>query len=241
MSSAVFGAPRLLIHFPDPNVTQGSIVKVQLSMDADSFQQIDIQKMKGQTLAETVYLYNVSSFIRRSGESWFDAEALIVFVKIPENKNLLHKSAQSEILLNLSDVSVKPTEAPQSFIFGDFTAPEKKKYLLWLVSFVLLLLLGVFGFTINKKIKLKKERKKIRSSLKSELLSVNSYEDAVKVWQKKQDFLKEFPSVEKSFLDFQGVLFKYVFKQKQTDLEKQEVLNSYKAVSQSVQELKDGV
>lgn len=240
-SSIAFGAPRLLIQFNETSVHQGSIVKARLSLDADSFQQIDIQKLKGQTLAETIYLYGVGSFIRRSGEGWLDADANVIFVKPPEGKQLLHKNGQSEIQVVLSDIDVIATEAPQQFIFGDFSAPGNRKYFLWILIFLGVVAGCLIGLTITKKINHKRLQKKNRLALKNELLEVKTFEDAVNVWQKKQIYLKEFPTLEPGFLNFQTVLFKSLFKPKQTESEKLEVINAYKSVSQSVQEMKDGV
>lgn len=240
-SSIAYGSPRLLIQFSEPTVHQGSIVKARLSLDADSFQQLDVQKLKGQTLAETLYLHSIDSFIRRTGEGWLDADAYVIFVKAPEGKQLLHKNGQSEIQVIISDIEVIPTETPQQFIFGDFSAPGNKKYLFWIMLFAGLVAVSLVSFAVFRKIKKKRLIKQTRMALKNELLEVKTFEDAVGVWQKKQIYLKEFPSLEPGFLSFQNVLFKSLFKPKQSETEKLEVINAYKSVSQSVQELKDGV
>lgn len=240
-SSIAYGSPRLLIQFSDSSVHQGSIVKARLSLDADSFQQLDVQKLKGQTLADTIYLHSVDSFIRRTGEGWLDADAYVIFVKPPESKQLLHKNGQSEIQVVLNDIEVIATEAPQQFIFGDFSAPGNRKYFFWILLFVGIVSGTLIGLTVARKIKHKRLQKKNRLALKTELLEVKTFEDAVNVWQKKQIYLKEFPTLEPGFLNFQTVLFKSLFKPKQTESEKLEVINAYKSVSQSVQEMKDGV
>lgn len=236
-----YGAPRLLIQFSDSTVNQGSIVKARLSLDADSFQQLDVQKLKGQTLAETIYLYSTDSFIRRSGEGWLDADANVIFVKPPESKQLTHKTGQTEIQLVLSDVEVIPTEVPQNFIFGDFSAPGNKKYFLWFMILIAVLSATFIAYYLYGKFKQKRLKKINREALKSELLEVKSFDDAVNVWQKKQVYLKEFPALESDFLSFQSVLFKSLFKPKQSESEKIEVVNAYKSVSQSVKEMKDGI
>lgn len=232
-STSVFAAARMQLDLSSAVVRQGSLINAVVRLDGGSVQQIELQKLKGVSLAETIYIYQVSPLIR-SGDN-FEADAKIIFLKVPESKPVVHKTGQNEISISWSDVEVQPTEAPESFLFGQFEIPGKKRILEILGA---LLVLGLIGFGISRFIQTNKKKKalrQIKAALKDKVMSAREYQDVVSLWSQKALLLKEFPHLSEPFKELETVLFKYQFKQSQNEIEKAEVMKSYRDFMTKVQ------
>ncbi len=209
------------------------MIDAVIRLDAASVQKVELQKLKGISLADTVYLYQVSPLIR-SGDS-FEAEAKIIFLKVPESKPVIHKTESHEISINWSDVEVQPTEAPEKFLFGQFEVPGPLRVIEILIG---LLALGLIVFGIlkfQKKNKTKKLLRLKRAELKEKTISAQSYTDVVQLWQKKALLIKEFPHLVDPIKELEKVLFKYQFKQNQSETEKAEVMKAYREFINQIQ------
>jgi hypothetical protein len=113
--------------------------------------------------------------------------------------------------------------------WADFTAPDFFKGSwkgLWITLIIILLVVG--SFLLWRKISARRKVAARRKKLLEEFKSCTSYEDVVSMWQKKRIFFQEFPQLESNFSSFEEVLFRYQFKPKQTDTEKQSVLDAYR-------------
>lgn len=233
LSSQVFAAAQMQLDLSSAVVKQGSLIDAVVRLDGNSVQQIELQKLKGVSLADTIYIYQVSPLIR-NGES-FEADAKVIFLKVPEGKPVVHKIGEKEVSISWSDVEVQPTEAPAQFLFGQFEIPGKKRILEILAA---LLFVGLVAFGIYKlsgKNKKKKALKQMRADLKDKVMSAREYQDVVNLWQQKALLNKEFPHLTEPFKELETVLFKYQFKQSQNEMEKAEVMKSYRDFMTKVQ------
>lgn len=232
-SNGIFAAAQMHIDLNAAVIKQGSLVDAVIRLDSNSVQQVELQKLKGVSLGETLYLYQVSPLLR-SGDS-FEADAKIIFLKVPEGKYLIHKLGENEVSISWSDVEVLPTEAPVQFLFGKFEIPGKKR----VVEISILLLIFSFmifgGLKLKRRLKKKKELRKIRSGLKDKVMSASEYQEVVSLWQQKVLLTKEFPHLSDHFKELETVLFKYQFKQSQNEIEKMEVMKAYRDFVNKVQ------
>lgn len=235
ISTNVLAAARMEINFSSDKVKQGSLQKSLIKLDETSAQVIELQKLKGQTLGETLYIYSVSPLLRKDGGSTFEAEATVIFVKVPEQNKLGYKTPQTDIEVTWNQVEVIPTEAPQELLFGTFTIPSKMKLLTWfllLSAVVVLVIAGIKG----RKLLLNKKALKIRKlNAKAEILSAKEFSDVVHLWQKKHSLFREFPHIEEPFKDLEKVLYKHQFKPFQTETEKIEVMNAYREFTNRIE------
>lgn len=224
-SSSVFAA-QMQLQLSSSVVKQGSLIDAVVRLDGNSVQQVELQKLKGISLADTVYLYQVAPLIK-SGNS-FEADAKIIFLKVPETKPVIHKAPTGDIAISWSDVEVQPTEAPEKFLFGQFEIPGPRRILEILAGLVvvLLIVLGIYKFRQNRKAK--KALRVKRAELKDKVMSAREYHDVVSLWQQKAELLKEFPHLAEPLKELEKVLFKYQFKQSQNENEKTEVMKAYR-------------
>lgn len=211
-----------------PKISQGSLETVVFKVDPATAQQFELQKLKGQTIGNTIYIYSISPLMRKEGGETFEAEARIVFIKVPETPFVAYKAPQGEIVLTWKDLEVIPTEAQKELIFGTFEVPERSKILLWAGIFVILALIVLCGFPVWRKIILKKELKNKKLGIKNDIYSVGEYQDVVRIWQNKRNLVREFPHLEEPFKNLEKTLFKHQFKPSQTESEKTEVMSAWK-------------
>jgi hypothetical protein len=216
------------IQFSTPKFHQGSLQKSIWKVDQATAQKLELQKLKGQTVGGVLYIYSVSPLMRKNGSSDFEADAKVIFVKVPETNFLGHKTTTGEAVLTWNNVEVIPVEAPKELLFGTFEVPSRMKILTWASILVGLIFLGLIGFKVLKKLKQKKLLKQQKLSLKNDIQSVNEYQEVVRIWQSKHKLLREFPHLETPFKDLETTLFKYQFKPRQTDFEKNEVMTAWK-------------
>ncbi|WP_408098459.1 hypothetical protein ACJVC5_05985 [Peredibacter sp. HCB2-198] len=223
-----FGASALNLDFGKNEIKQGSLETAKILLKADAVQRVPLQKLKGQTLADTLYFYDVSPLMRKEGSDYFEAEAKVIFAKAPETNALGTKFGEEDLLITWGNSQVLPTEAAQGFIFGKFEIPSRPKILLWLS---VTLGVGILAFLIiwgRKKYLIKTTLKKKKRALKQELLSATTYQEVVDLWKKKHKFFDEFPQVEEPFKSFEAVLFKYQFKPRQNEAEISQVIEAYR-------------
>lgn len=234
-SNCLLAAARIDINFPVKEVKQGSLQHSVIRMDETSAQRIELQKLKGQTLGEILYIYSVSPLMRKDGGSAFEAEATIIFVKVPEQNKLTSKASGVDLEVTWNQVSVIPTEAPPELLFGTFTVPSRMKLMTWVGALVLLIILLVVSLKFRKNWLNKKTLKQRKLEAKAEISSAKEYADVVRLWQKKKSFIREFPHVEEPFRELEAVLFKYQFKPIQTETEKIEVMNAYRKFANQIE------
>lgn len=223
----------LRIHFPNPKVKQGSLASASIILDGQALQQFEIQKLRGQTLSDTIYFQSVGPLLKKDNE--YSADIKLIIAKAPENHTVTGKIGQTDLSVNLMNIELLPTEAPKTFIFGTFEIPKEFKIFGWIVGLIILGALVVVGYKIRNKLQSKAELKKKKISLKAEILNANTYEDIVVVWKKKFLYQETFPHINDAFKDFETVLFKHSFKPKQSELEKSEVVGAYKEFTSKIE------
>lgn len=216
------------LQFAAPKVSQGSLETVVLKVDPATAQQFELQKLKGQTIGNTIYVYSISPLMRKEGGTDFEAEARLVFIKVPETSFVAYKAPQGELVLTWKDLEVIPTEAQKELIFGTFEVPERSKLLLWAGILIALVLIVLGGFPVWQKFVLRKEQKNKKLNIKNDIYGVSQYQDVVRIWQNKRNLVREFPHLEEPFKNLEKTLFKHQFKPTQTDSEKNEVMSAWK-------------
>lgn len=228
LTGFVHAAVNIELVFEKNKIKQGSIENASMMIDGTSFQQIEVQKLKGQTIADTVYFLSVGPLLRKDSGNSFSSDVKVIIAKVPEDKKVSGKLGAVDINVNLSNIEMIPTESPKTYLFGTFEAPENFNFVPWLVGVLIIGSLFWGGLKLNKRFKLKAELKAKRSNLKKEILAAKTYDEVIEVWKKKLKFCEEFPHIEESFKKLEMTLFKYMFKSQQTEREQNEVLDAYK-------------
>lgn len=229
------------IRFPEGKIKQGAIVPVKLLLDLPASQALPLNKLIGQTLGGTFYIFKAKPFLTKDNWTAFESDAEIIVAKIPDAKPVVHKVGDNEVMILWNDVEFIPTEAPKEMIYGTFEIPSRAKIMKWLAILGGLILVLLVGWKIKKKIADKKALKSRRAAIKDEIVSAREYQDVVKIWQMKLRIVKEFPQIETNFKNFETVLFKYQFKQSQSETEKTEVMNAYREFINKSQGGFDGI
>lgn len=219
---------RIDLELNETEVHQGALVRGKLLLPPQSMN-FPLQKLKGTTFGETLYFHQTSPLLRKDGSSVFESEVQVIFIKPPESENVAGTFGQSELVINTGGIKVIPVEASGKMLWAEFTAPDfLKDNWSWLLSAALLMLLASAGFWIWKKINRKRTLRLRRRVLFDEFSSCRNYDDVVSMWQKKRNYLQEFPQIEEKFRTFEEVLFKYQFKPRQSDSEKEVVMTAYR-------------
>ena len=228
LSGISSAAVRMELQFENGKIKQGAIESAKVLLSPEATQKIQLQKLKGQALANTVYLYEVSPLVRKEGANSYEADVRVIFVKVPETKFISFKDGAEEVAVSWNDIEVVPTEA-KGFTYEHFSIPSRPKIIAWTLIFLALIFLGLGGRQVFKKLNAKKKHKERLAALKNEILSANEYQSVVTVWMKRAEYLKVFPQIEPAFRELESVLFKYVFKSQQSDIEKNIVMEAYKS------------
>jgi hypothetical protein len=229
------------LEFSSPEIKQGSIVSAQIKVDASSAQEFPLQKIKSKTFAETIYIYDVGIPLRKEGRPYFEADAKIIFVKVPESNQLSFTEDGQSFKVFWNEIKIIPTEVEKTFLYGVFSVPSRFQYITWILSALGILVLVTVGIWFYRKHIFKVAEKKKLSDLKNKLLKPVTYEEVVQVWMERQIFLTTFPKTEEAFRQFEQTLFKVQFKPKQSESEKEKVLDSYKQFLSSIKGLTDGI
>lgn len=220
------------INFPNSTVKQGKIESATIYLDEPTAQKFLANKIAGQTLADTIYLLEIGPFTKSDNN--FEAEAKVLFLKVPDTKVLYYKSELGEFPITWSQVEITPTEASQELIFERFTIPAKKDLFLWLAILIVCTLLLIAILKFRKMKLLQGQIRKRRQNLRDELLGGTNYFEVVEVWKKREQFLAEFPEVTEHFKKFEQNLFKYQFKPFQSETEKIEIMQAYREFTNNV-------
>jgi hypothetical protein len=217
----VHAAPEIIIHHKESQVQQGHISDAVLELTANAVQSVDLQKLKNKNLSETLYIQGLSPLVRR--DNTFAADAKVIFLKVPDAKTLT-----TENITIKWNVQVIPTEPSKDFLFGDFSAPARSKLMIWPGAILLIVSIAFSCFKVKQKWNQKQLHKSKLKNLRNQIFNANSYDEIVGVWNKKQAFLIAFPFLKDSFKELETVLFKHQFKPRQTQSEKDEVIDAYK-------------
>lgn len=235
LSQAAFSAVGLHLDFTQKTLKQGKVTDTIVRMDENSVQKIELQQLKGQSLADVIYLLDVSPLVKKDGGSKFEAEAKVIFLKIPEAQVLLHKLSGVDIAITWSKVEIIPTELTQKLIFGQFEIPSRNKVFIWFIGLISLIVGLVFFFKYRRRLQEKKNISIRRKKHKTELMEAKEYSQIVHVWMQRDVYLKEFPEIHEAFKKFEATLFKYQFKPHQTEAEKAEVQEAYRTFTANIQ------
>ncbi len=205
-------------------VKQGEIVEGRLIVKQTEGQAA-LGGLKGKNVAKTLYLLNVSPFMVKHGQ--LESEAKVIFLAVPQTNSITETVNGEEVVISWDGIEILPTEESKSFLLGDFTIPEARQVLKWVIFLAApLLLIGVFVWfmKISKRRRLLKEH---IAQLKKELSDCHSYDEIVLMWRNKRRYLEAFPSLDTVFKNFEDVLFKHQFKPSRTNSETEEVLTGY--------------
>lgn len=226
----------LRLDFSQSEVKQGSLEPATLRVSAEIMGKVPLNKLAGKNFAESIYFHKMSPFLRKEGSTSFESEVQIIFVKIPESQRLIDNVNGTSLVLNWNQIKIIPTDPGEGLIFGNFTIPERFKWLFWLSIFfgIVAISLGVWG--IYKRIKEKRKFKEVRLKIKNEIMSCSTYHDVVLIWQNKKFYCDKFPHLEGPFKKLETVLFKYQFKPSQSEKEKDEVIKAYQVFVREIEE-----
>ena len=238
---AAHGAVNIELMFEKNDIQQGSIETATARLTGESLQKINLQKLKGQTLGETLYLHNVSPLLRKEGSKEYESEFKVIFIKVPESSQIVQKFENDEINLKWSPVKVTPIEVPEKLIFEQFEIPEPLKVLKWMIGLVLMAGL-VFGFIKIKKFReIKNKKRSMKKSIKDSIMAANSYEEIVTIWKRKLEITEVFPALGEPFKELEKTLFKFQFRPHQTEDDKNEVKKAYGDFLNAIQGGFDGI
>lgn len=222
-----WSSDRLELIFSQAEVNQGALLKGKLVLLPASLN-FPVQKLKSQTIGETIYFHQLSPPMKKNGSSQFESDIQVIFIKPPESEIVTGIIENQPVQLSVTGLKVIPVESAEKMLWADFTAPDlfsgNWKWL-W-IGLALIILLPVVFFTW-KKISARKKEVESRKKLIREFKTCSSYEDIVGMWKNKRVFLTEFPQIESDFRNFEETLFKYQFKSSQTADEKQLVVSAY--------------
>lgn len=231
-----FSASELKLSITEPTVQQGEILNVLLQAKAQDLKGFELQKLKEERFADTLYFLKISPWMRKDGNEYLEAEARVVFTQIPKVNQLSDKIDESDVTIIWNKVEIIPTEASQDLIFGSFEIPPRQQVLFWiLLTIAALIPIGATVWFILKKSKMRRMEKARIAQKKAEVLNCSSYEDIVQLWKNKHEYLQLFPHVAEPFLKLESVLNKHQFKPTQSNEDKKEILESYRKFSRSIE------
>jgi len=235
LSAEVLSMDKLALFIPQSGVNQGALVKATLIVQPEAIN-FPVQKLKGQTLGETLYFQQLSPLLKKEGSSAYESEVSIIFTSVPETRVITGKIGSHELQVEWNDIRISPVESPGKMLWADFTAPdflERGWKWVWITLIIILFSFG--GYILWRKLLKRKREKERRSKLVSEYMSCSNYEEVVEFWKRKHIYLKEFPQIEHDYRSFEEVLFRYQFKPKQSESEKQMVIDAYRKLIEVTQ------
>lgn len=214
------------IRFTQEKVTQGSLQKVELALDEESFSKLDSFNLQGSKINDVIYIQEVTPFTRKGADS-YETNATIIFLKVPETPNGTIETPKGKLNVSWRSIEVVSTDVSENFLFGEFEIPKSPKLVLWL-AIMFGVIAGIFGLTkVIKNIKKRNKSKKYISQLKLQIESAQTYENIVDIWKKKHEILKFLPEIQSSFATLEKELFLYQFKPTQSESEKESVKRAY--------------
>jgi hypothetical protein len=223
------------------SIKQGEVFKAKFVLDPESMQSFSQQNLRGKTVAETLYIYSLTPLIKKADGRSFEAEAGLIFIKVPQAKKLTLSQGGETFIFELPEITVVPTEERPDYVYGEFTVAEGARLFGWIVGGIALCLLLVLGLRFKKSSSLKRALRAKRKKLKDDLLGASSYLEVVSVWEKKPAYLEAFPQLEGDFKNLEKVLYRFIFKKHQSEEEKSAVLSAYREFVNQVRGGLDGV
>lgn len=231
-----FSASELKLEINESIVQQGEILEVSLQAKPEALKGLELQKLKNQQFADTIYFLQISPLMSKSGNEYLEAEARVIFTQVPKTNQITGKLGENSLSISWNPVEITPTEASQELIFGSFEIPERKRFIFWIiVSIALLIPFGVAGWYFFRKLKNRRLEKERIASKKAEVLNCRNYDDIVQLWKNKHEYFQLFPHIMEPFQKLEMVLNKHQFKPQQTEQDKKEILESYHKFSRAVE------
>lgn len=239
LSTLAFGEARIRMTFPENNLGQGEPVEVRLIPEDDALN-LNLQKLKGQKLGDTLYIQRVSPLIKTQGTS-YESTALVVFIKVPERGELKTRLGDESVVFFWDDLTIRPTETKKQFTYTAFSIPARKKILFWVLLGLGIIGVLALGYYLYRTFEMKKKRKEARQRLGQEFLGADNYHSVVEIWKKKTFYLNEFPELSDYFKLFEKKLFEYQFRPHLTETEMNEVMRAYRDFVTSSQGVLNGI
>ncbi len=220
-----WGKVSLVLDLNHTQVKQGEIAEGRLIVKQTEGQAA-LGGLKGKNVSKTLYLLNVSPFMVKNGQ--LESEAKVIFITVPQTNSITETINGEEVSIRWDGIEILPTEESKSFVLGDFTIPEARQVLKWVIIIVVpLLLIGVF-FWFSKISKKRRLLKNHFAQIEKELCGCGTYEEIVLMWRSKRRYLEAYPKLDIVFKNFEDILFKHQFKPTRTNFETEEVLAAYK-------------
>ncbi len=207
-----------------PLVKQGSIIDCKLSI-IDSEGNSTLTGLAGREFGKTIYIISIDPFVQLNGV--LEANARVVFEKVPEAPRATEMIGGQEVIINWQKIKVEKSKPAEKFLFGDFEVPEKLNLMKWLLITLASLGLILILLRWRKKSLIKKKLKAKKLHLKAELLKPISYDEVVELWKNKHRYLSEFPGLDQAFKKLEETLFKYQFKSQRSEIEITQVLLAF--------------
>lgn len=227
------------LKFERAEVKQGEMVEAGIVLKSDGGE--EWSKLNGQNIGKTIYIYNISPVLKKSGEEVMISKAKVIFAKKPDSNQVKDNVNGQEIVLSWNSVEVTEVQIPQGFLFGDFEAPARSRMLIWICVIVGISFILLIAWMLFKKHKQSQMYKEKRKNLKQEMMSGKKYDDIVEIWKNKSNFLKNFPETQDSFQKLESVLFKYQFKLNRTEEEIQLVMEAYRTFVNEIEGVLRGI
>lgn len=231
----------ITIRFPQKELKQGRIEKVELGIKENSALLNKLQKLKSQKIGDAFYLQNIGPALKRDGENEFTAEGKVVIISEPKGEEATVEVDGQLISFKWDEVDVKLIEVPQTFINADFLIPTRINFWIWPILIIFLGILIRVIFFLKRKSAGKALEKRKKQEIHDLILNVSSFEEIVTVWKKKTVILSFYPILEDPFRELEEVLFKYQFKKVQTEKEKEASLNAYRDFTTKVRGVINGI
>lgn len=227
LSAEVLSMDKLALFIPQSEINQGALVKATLIVQPEAIN-FPVQKLKGETVGETLYFQQLSPLLKKEGSVAYEAEVNVIFTSVPENRAISGKIGDKELVIEWNEIRINPVESTGKMLWADFTAPdifEGNWRWVWITLVIILLSSG--GYFVWRKVSRTKREKIRKQKLVSEILAYSTYDDIVSFWKKKHTYLREFPEIEPNIRTLEETLFKYQFKPTQTEDEKGKVIQAY--------------
>lgn len=196
--------------------TRASILKIEGNTQ--------ITALVGQTLAETMYIHKIGLIERGASNPSGSVEISFVFIKDVERMPLI--SADNSFKIYLSNTKVVQLEQAKDFFLYQWKLPFKWRW--WfaipLVGIIFLIIFGLKYYPVWKR---KKELRSLREVLWNQLLNAKTELEIMDVWNKRLDYFKHFPDLEKNFRSFEKSIYPIIFKQNLSPQDKESVQKSY--------------
>lgn len=222
LSSVAMAGIELQIDLPE-TIQAGEVINTRaniLKIEGNT----QITALVGQTLAETMYIHKIGLIERGASDPNGSVEMSFIFIKDIERMPLV--SGDNSIKIYLSNTKIVQPEQTKDFFLYQWKLPFKWRW--WfafpLVAVIFFILFVLRYYPLWKK---KKELRKVRENLWNELLNAKTEHEVMSVWNKRLDYFKHFPDLEKNFRSFEKNIYPIIFKQNLSAQDKESVQKSY--------------